>query len=270
MTFTRGSRKSAKAGSSSDTTIPTSSQESSGRSMKDSQDESSSKIPYGDKLFPKAWVIGSDDTQYDLLCWSIAALRRVSSLPIFVGDFGLTVTQYAEVRESFADVILLARGPDRHPAWFRKPETIVAALTLADQVVWLDTDLEILGPIDDLFDEIEPGKMCLTVDDWANDQVSMTVWNSGVVAIMNPAPELMLIWTEACQHPLMRGDQEILAALAARRKMESQIKNLDRKWNYQRLAESMGVPRPDDLRMIHHTGPIGKQLIRASKLPACA
>lgn len=215
----------------------------------------------------QSWIIGSDEAQFDLSCWSIENLERISSLPILVGTIGSWPKHRVDhilEKKTVAGVIFLGEGA---AGWFQKPQLLLTALQICtDAAVWLDNDIEFRGPMDDIFDLIEEERLLMAYDGYANNLYkSLLTFNSGVVGAKvtdQGPPEILGEWADACRNPILRGDQEVLAGMLARMDAYGSIKILPKKYNFLRLEAKSGIQEPDDLRAVHWTGPVGKAHIR--------
>ena len=146
--------------------------------------------------------------------------------------------------------------------WFLKPFVLREAVSQGyDRVIWLDNDLEILDSIDPLFDDIEDNKVLVCRDHYLGK-----VWNTGIVGISKNYPEqLMKEWIASCKRKDRRGDQECLHAVATKYGLEDNIKEMAHEYHGQRLMpeEMFGQ---HDYKVMHWTGPVGKEHIRKNLL----
>lgn len=152
-----------------------------------------------------------------------------------------------------------------HPAskgWFKKPAAMMDASKLAANVCWLDTDCEVRGNLDDIWNHIEPNKLGMVEDlPWSRRRQER--WhNSGVVAFQS-WPNILSEWVTACDTNPRDGDQEILHALVKEgMKRMIHISDLPREYNTLRL-DLIDNTAPKNIKIMHWTGKKGKDKIRS-------
>lgn len=137
----------------------------------------------------KLFITGCDHRTRWQLPWFLENFKKWNDTPIKIYDF-----------DEFNPK---AKG------WFKKPSAMLDATTLADQVVWLDTDCEVLGNLDTIWKYIEPNKLAMCQDlPWSTRSGEM--WhNSGVVGIQGPI-QVLRDWSIAVEQSPIQGDQETL------------------------------------------------------------
>lgn len=234
--------------------------------MNESQDQSSLNPESGLSTSPsKCFVLAADRNQGDFLCWMLDQLKD-SEFPILVYDLGMDSLHWniAQLLINGGELIEYDPSyPHEMKAWFYKPDIIRSAHYRGyDIVCWLDNDLEIVGDIEDIFDHAEMNKICLAKD-WAAEGNSLIeVWNSGVILSWE-ACDALGKWDHEVKSRIHRGDQEALAMMQhTGNSFRYSIEDLPNKYNWQRLQKKHLDPIPD-IRMIHWTGPVGKEHIRA-------
>jgi hypothetical protein len=152
-----------------------------------------------------------------------------------------------------------------HPTskgWFKKPAAMMDASKLAEKVCWLDTDCEVRGNLNGIWNYLEPNKLGMVEDlPWSRRREER--WhNSGVVAFQS-WPNILSEWAAACDTNPREGDQEILHALikeGMRRMIH--ISDLPREYNTLRL-DLIDNTAPKNIKIMHWTGQKGKDKIRS-------
>ena len=201
----------------------------------------------------KLFITGCDKNTEWQLPFLIPRFTKHTDIPLMVFDFGMS----PDVAQAVDAVPLNSQDA----GWFKKPMAMVKASHKADYVCWIDTDCEIKGNIDEIFDHIEPNKLAMAQDlPWSTRY--NTKWhNSGVVAFRS-RPNILDEWAAAVAFTQQRGDQEVLHQLVQdpmRRLIH--ITDLPRKFNTLRLDIQDG-PVTADVRIMHWTGNKGKVKIK--------
>lgn len=190
------------------------------------------------------YVTGYDSNTEWLLRWFLDNHAKNSNIQCIAYDFDKFKAPVGEVKN-----------------WFKKPFAMKQAAKSYNYVCWLDLDLEIKGPIDEIFDHIQPNKLSMVEDvPWSRRRGEK--WhNSGVVAFEH-CPNILDEWCTAVAFNPAVGDQEVLHEIVRgglRRLIH--IHDLPRKFNTLRLDLLDGTA-PDDIRIMHWTGAKGKEHIR--------
>lgn len=218
-------------------------------------------------------ITASDSAQEDILLWWIDNTRKYTNVPIRVYDIGLSKKCVGEL--AFKNVQVVPFVPNQtFKAWFNKP-FIMNSVDDADTVLWLDTDCEIIAPIDDIWDLAEDDKMFLAPDPVIRNQGREYNMNTGV-ALYKPGELLNVAieygWARECLDPIYgthNGDQDALYERWMRHpELQHQIVDcLPQKYNNLRLMFQRGI-QTEDTRIRHWTGPTGKKLLREKIIPA--
>ena len=88
----------------------------------------------------KLFITGCDSKTNWMLDWFKEGYSKHNDTPLHVFDFD--------------------KEFDKAKGWFKKPAAMMAAARMADMVCWLDTDCEVLGNLDGIFNYVEPEKLC--------------------------------------------------------------------------------------------------------------
>ena len=216
-----------------------------------------------DKEFEKAFLVGADMNQEDILFWWISNARKYSpQTPIQVVDFGLSDFAKQKLKKQ-VDVILSVDKFQNKTTWFNKPRAMLT--TKAKTTLWVDIDCEILSDISDVFDLVEINKIGLVNDQFYCEQGSPQ-YNTGVVLYKNK-PKILYAWDSMIQKSSERGDQEVLKTYLDDHPYikKTETYELPDKYNCVRLFYLTHASGIEDLRVIHWTGPKGKKIIRGPK-----
>lgn len=151
--------------------------------------------------------------------------------------------------------------------WFKKPRAMYEASKKARCVCWIDSDVEIKANIEDIFDYVEPNKLAMVEDQPWTTRRGERWHNSGVVAFQG-TPKILTDWVTATayvdqQSNPMYGDQDVLHEIVRQdMKRLIHITDLPKTYNTLRLDIGDGTI-PKTIKMMHWTGPKGKEIIRS-------
>lgn len=210
-------------------------------------------------MMHKCFMTGCDKNTEWQLEWFVRNYKRFNNTPLVIADFGMTKLAYQYAKKHSAQIIHLdtitAQG------WMLKPQAMT--MTPANNTCWLDTDCEVLGNLDGIFDHVVPLKLSMCVDQPWSTRRKETWHNSGVVAFQG-TPQVLRDWARLCQEKReIRGDQEVLHWMMGGdglRRM-SFIKDLPREYNTLRLDLVDGT-QPKRPLIMHWTGQKGNDEIR--------
>ncbi|MEK9697161.1 MAG: hypothetical protein VW270_15470 [Candidatus Poseidoniales archaeon] len=208
------------------------------------------------KSYDKAFVTGCDSTNEWMLPWFFEHYHQHTQTPLLFADFGITDREL--VKPHVHAIIDLTKISER--AWFKKPKALIHSP--ATNLVWLDTDIQIMKPIDEIFDLLKPNVLNMVQDrPWAKRRGGVQ-FNSGVVGIINKTL-ILGMWADWCKHSNEPGDQETLTANLNPITQLTYINELPNEYNHLRLQIENDNEPADNAKMIHWTGPKGKDRIRA-------
>lgn len=214
----------------------------------------------------ETFITGCDKHTEWQLPWFIENYRKHNTHPIILADFGMSTEMRERYEGKFSDFDLIIDVKSEAKGWFKKPRAILDATQLdgVQKVCWLDTDCEVTGNIETIFDLTEQGKLGMVKDrPWSTRRNELGEWyNSGVVAVEG-TPNILRAWADECVRNPVQGDQEVLYLMMdgdALKKL-SCIIPLPHTYNTLRLdyIDNIQVKNP---RIIHHTGGKGNDEIR--------
>ena len=202
-------------------------------------------------------LTGVDSNHEDLLDWWIKTAKKyVKNETIGVWDFGMTPMTRSIIEHNHPDIWLsIPLEKHKTSGWFYKLHAVIEAPE--KRVAWLDVDCEILTDISDVFDLVKPNTIGLT-----RDWVRGNWWATGVI-VVNDRPNLLYEWNNRLNKgDDIRGDQEALKDLVARNK-HPEIQELPQEYQWLRISLNQGKDSADK-KVIHWTGPVGRNHIRSS------
>lgn len=210
------------------------------------------------------FLTGCDEKTEWQLPWFIHNFREHNpEAELVIADFGMSDYMWQQVYDDFDDhfeVLSEAQG------WFKKPRAILDASRLdkVSKVCWLDTDCEIKGKIEQIFDLSEPHRLGMVEDrPWSRRRNELGEWyNSGVV-LVEGTPNILKMWADECIRNPVQGDQEVLYLMMGGDPLQklTHINPLPHTYNTLRLdyIDGINVRNP---KIVHHTGNKGKDVIR--------
>jgi hypothetical protein len=209
-------------------------------------------------MIDKAFVGGADKNCEWLLPWWLGNIRKNSSIPVIIYDFGLSKKGKDWAHRNNINLLTL----EHNNGWFMKPSAILDAP--AKQRIWLDIDCEVKKPIDDIFSFIEEERIAVAPDpvhSWG------CKYNSGVVGVQDK-PAAVKEWKRMCDNPkqygqMGRGDQELLWEMIKEDK-NPPLSHIPKQYCWLRIYLEKYKKYHKDVRIIHWTGPRGKEIIAKS------
>lgn len=203
----------------------------------------------------KLFITGCDYNTEWMLPWFVENFKKHNpETELVIYDFGMRGGLYPEMRKSL-------RG-NQDKGWFKKPAAMLNASQLADNVCWIDTDCEIVGNINGIWEYLEPNKLLMAEDlPWSKRRGEK--WhNSGVVAFQS-TPKILSEWAAEVSINPIQGDQEVLHMMVKDGlKRMIHITDLPRKYNVLRI-DHLDKTVPKDPKIFHWTGQKGKDKIRS-------
>lgn len=206
--------------------------------------------------YDKAFLTGADHKTEWMLPWFFDNYYKYNDTPIVFANFG--VKDIEAIRPYVHAIIDLTKTEEQ--GWFKKPKAMLNCP--AKRVVWLDSDIQILKNIEDIFDRLQPNKLAMVEDKpWVKRRGGHW-YNSGVVGFIGK-PFVLSEWAKAVQLNPVQGDQEVLhMMLNDALKVLTYIEPLPNIYNWLRVQ--LENDRDDDPRkkMMHWTGAKGKERIK--------
>jgi len=210
----------------------------------------------------EVFLTGCDTKTEWQLPWFINNFKKFApEQELVIADFGMSEEMLSHISNFEVIPIISAEK-----GWFKKPRAMLETSLLynVEKVCWLDTDCEIAGRIDHIFDLSEPQKLGMVKDrPWTRRRNDLGNWyNSGVVLIEG-TPNILKSWANECLANPVQGDQEVLYLMMGGDEIKklSFINPLPHTYNTLRLdyIDNIAVENP---RIIHHTGEKGNNTIR--------
>lgn len=151
--------------------------------------------------------------------------------------------------------------------WFKKPAAMKHAASMANNICWIDTDIEVRENVEDIFKYIVPNKLTIAVDEpWTLRRQEK--WHNSGVVLFTGVPVILEHWVGAVsladQTPQPTyGDQDVLHELV-KEGMNSlvHLNELPKSYNTLRI-DLLDNTAPPNIKMMHWTGRIGKEHIRS-------
>jgi len=206
------------------------------------------------KLYDKAFLTGADSKTEWMLPWFFENYKKHNKTPIIFANFG--VTDIKPIRK-YASAIMDLTGLGEK-GWFKKPKSMIHAP--AKKCIWLDSDCEVKGNLDEMFDLLNPAKLNMVEDKPWTTRRREEWYNSGVVGFVDK-PEILVKWAKQVEKSPKVGDQEVLHEMLDPLSQMAYINPLPPKYNYMRLMIEDYGENPD-AKIVHWTGAKGKDIIR--------
>lgn len=196
-----------------------------------------------------AVVTGCDSQHEWMLEWWYNHYRTYNDYPVYIGNFGMSESaiKYAQ---SIGRVINLRFKSRRN--WFKKPFAILGCE--AKRILWTDSDCEIRGNLQQIFDDCVDGKVGVTLDPYS--KIGNDALATGIICVEH-GHKYIVKWAEGCYNAKVRGDQDVFNALY--KSDRSGICILKPEYQWLRLS---GHDNSEAVIM-HWTGIKGKNIIRS-------
>lgn len=210
-------------------------------------------------LLSKAFVTGCDSQCEWQLEWFVKNYRKFNTTPLIFVDFGVSDEMRSNLgMMGFSEIVNVEK--QQAEGWFYKPQAL--RIAPAEQKVWLDTDIQVLGDLSDVFDRLTDNMLNMCEDvPWTKRRGEH--WhNSGFVGV-NGTPQILLDWEKSCKTNPNTGDQEVLHAMMGGDLLKKlkYINTLPQKYNWLRIMLLDGQDSPNKVCM-HWTGHKGNLEIR--------
>ena len=206
--------------------------------------------------YDKAFLTGCDSNTEWMLPWFFENLKKNTDQPIIFANFG--VSDIESIQPQVHAVIDMTKT--REEGWFKKPKSMLHCP--AKKTVWIDSDIQVMNPIDDVFDLLVPNKLNMVKDKPWSMRYRTEMYNSGIVGMIDQ-PYILSLWIKRIMENPSRGDQETLHEMLDPLQNLMYINELPNEYNFLRLQfESDDENIPDNVKAIHWTGRKGKDRIR--------
>ena len=211
----------------------------------------------------KSFLTGCDYNTEWQLPWFIENFIEHSTGILQIADFGMSndMLDLIEHHPRFGKQIYILSFENNLSGWFKKPRAIYTATSDGFSICWLDTDCQIDGDIDSIWDHFEGGRLGMVVDrPWTKRRPDNGEWyNSGVVlSDRNPT---LTSWMHSCEEDQTESDQYVLYHMHTPIERIGKIYPIPHEYNTLRLdyIDNVAVDNPI---VIHHTGKQGNDVIR--------
>jgi hypothetical protein len=211
------------------------------------------------RSYDKVFLTGCDRTTQWMLGWFLKNfLEHNKKIPIIIGDFGLTFEMKTRLEHQGFQLIDMAAY--KHlKGWFKKPQVMLECPS--EQTVWIDTDCEVLGNIEGIFNLLVDDKLNMVQDLPWTARTQETWHNSGVVGFKGK-PEILRAWAHKVKMYQTDGDQEVLHSMFNDDIHRLQyINSLPNIFNWLRIQL---IDNQDNVhkKVMHWTGRKGKAIIQ--------
>jgi len=213
------------------------------------------------KLYKKVFLTGCDATCEWMLRWFLKNFHEHNKkIPIVIADFGLSYGMLYKLKAEGYHIIKTT-NPHTLKGWFKKPEYMRVCSNISEQTVWIDTDCEILGNIEGIFNLLVEDKLNMVQDKPWSQRTGQTWHNSGVVGFKG-TPEMLEAWETKVRMYQTDGDQEVLHSMfdddMHREKYINSLPNIFN-WLRIQLIDNQDDPHK---KIMHWTGRKGKLVIQ--------
>lgn len=214
-------------------------------------------------MYRRNFLTGCDSNTEWQLPWFLENFLQWSDVPLMIANFGMSEDMVSNLKEHpmYENKFYVVHTESPVDGWFKKPRAIYNATQDGFKVCWLDTDCQINGDIDSIWNHFEHGKLGMVIDrPWTTRRPQNGDWyNSGVVMTdRNPVLESWMLRTESAPE---QGDQEVLHYMYSPIEKLSKINPLPHKYNTLRIDYIDNIAVKDPI-VIHHTGRKGNDKIR--------
>ena len=208
----------------------------------------------------RCFLTGCDEKTEWMLPWFIDNYSKHNDTPLLFADFGVTQETRSRIFQDKRVADIIDVDKQDVGGWFYKPNALYNSPYT--ETCWIDTDIEVLGDLSDVFKYVDSDKLGMVEDKPWSKRRGEKWHNSGVVAIRGKPPILKRWMLECVRNPQV-GDQEVLHELLRGTPMLKlmHISDLPNIYNWLRLQLIDGQDSSKKLCM-HWTGLKGKEYIK--------
>ena len=214
-------------------------------------------------MLKKTFVTGCDYKTEWQLPWFMNNFFEHSTSMLQIANFGMSMDMLTLLRAhpSYEKQFLIMEVDTLLQGWFKKPRAIYHATGCNFVTCWVDTDCQIVGDIDSIWQEYVPDIMGMVIDrPWTIRRPFNGDWhNSGVV--LTNRNQTLENWMNECEINPVESDQHVLYHMYTPIEKISRINPLPHKYNTIRLDYIDNIAVKDPI-IIHHTGQKGNETIR--------
>ncbi len=214
------------------------------------------------KMPDKLIITGCDEKTEWQLWWFIENYYKHNTIPLAIADFGMSEEAKNHLKSSYHPALFChmdCKVKEGIKGWFGKPMAMLKAP--GKKCFWIDTDCEVLGNIDKMFNYIEPNKLTMAIDRPWLKRRKEEWFNSGVVGFYQK-PDILKQWTEQVGASPDVGDQEVLHKMLNPITRMTYIKELPNEYNWLRLQVEHDDEPATNAKIMHWTGEKGNDRIR--------
>lgn len=210
-------------------------------------------------MIDKAFITGCDIYTEWMLPWFINNFRQHNQSKVVICDFGMSDKMRSWSEKHFDLIYDINKFDTVGLKWSYKPLAIIEAPVI--NKMWIDTDCQVLSPIDDVFKYIRPNKLSMVVDRPWTKKFKRLWFNSGLVGA-HMKPEILVSWASNCQKHQTIGDQEVLHAMLQQPLADQiYVEEIPNWYNWLRLQLKHGDDSTKK-KVVHWTGKAGKNKIQ--------
>jgi hypothetical protein len=163
------------------------------------------------RSYDKVFLTGCDKTTEWMLLWFLKNFHEHNKkIPIIIGDFGLNYAMKYKLENEMGYQTIDMSAYQHLKGWFKKPQVMLECPS--EQTVWIDTDCEVLGNIEGIFNLLVDDKLNMVQDLPWTARTQETWHNSGVVGFKGK-PEILRAWAHKVTMYQDQGDQEVLHSM---------------------------------------------------------
>jgi len=223
-------------------------------------------------LFDKCFITGCDENTEWMLPWFVENYKKYNDIPLVFADFGVSLElknmlshlgfdHIIDMRTTVADSTI--GNPKKLVNWFKKPKAMVNCSKISNYSCWIDSDIEVLADMSNIFSYVIPNKIGMVQDHPWSKRMMETWHNSGIVAFKD-CPAILDKWAwyiEKGNHG-QRGDQEVLHAMInSPLNRMIHITDIPNEYNWLRIQFEHDDESSKKAKAIHWTGRKGKERI---------
>lgn len=207
--------------------------------------------------YDKVFLTGCDKTQEWMLDWFLDNYKKHNDTPILFANFGVSDPMLSKIKRQKKFHAVLDLTKTKEIGWFKKPVSMMNSPS--KKTVWIDTDCEVLGNLEKIFDLLIEGKLNMVEDVPWSKRRKETWYNSGIVGFVDK-PSILQKWVSKVKEEPKVGDQEVLHNMTDQLQKLMYINPLPKQFNVMRI-QHIDKTVPKNPLVYHWTGKKGKAII---------